>query len=170
MSIHSQEVLVTSKEVSKKLYMNLKVKGKRADLVGGLYFKNDRFLFCWREPNFEYFCSFYLSMKGDGTLSSFQEDSDYGQGSLVDYIENKRVSGVGWIYEHDLGMDLIVEGDLAQRLIEKMPESKVQNNQLVGKDIICAERSEEDLPAQCLVRVEYLKEKSEEVENIKGLF
>jgi hypothetical protein len=152
LKFHTQELLVSSGGAARELYESLHVKEVEASLVAGLWFKNDEFLFCWVEPSGEYFCSVYLDFSGKGRLSSFHKDSDYGKGDPVDYIVNKEVKGEGKLYPMKWGMDLIVEGELADFLRKKLYRAPYDKSRKVirGEQIACSIH-------QCLVRVPFSK-------------
>lgn len=152
LKFHTQELLISSGGTARELYESLHVKEVEASLVAGLWFKNDKYLFCWVEPNGEYFCSLYLDFTGKGRLSNFQTDKDYGKGDPVDYIVSKEVKGEGKLYPMKWGMDLVVEGELAQFLRKKLYRAKrdKKRKMLRGEQIACSE-------TECLVRVPFSK-------------
>jgi hypothetical protein len=152
LKFHTQELLVTSGGTARELYESLHVKEVEASLVAGLWFKNDEFLFCWVEPNGQYFCSIYLDFSGKGRLSSFHTDVDYGKGDPVDYVTSTEVKGEGKLYPMKWGMDLVVEGELAEFLRKKLYRAPYDKSRKVirGEQIACSKN-------KCLVRVPFSK-------------
>lgn len=152
LKFHTQELLIASGDTARELYESLHVKEVEADQVAGLWFKNDKHLFCWVDPHTGYRCSLYLDFTGKGRLSSYETDTDYGKGSVIDYITTKSVQGEGKLYPMKWGMDLIVEGKLADFLRSKLyraPYDK-KRKMIRGEQIACSEN-------QCLVRVHFSK-------------
>jgi len=152
LKFHTQELLISSGGTARELYEAMHVEEKEASLVAGLWFKNDKYLFCWVEPNGEYFCSVYLDFTGKGRLSSFEKDRDYGKGDPVEFITQKPARGEGKLYPMKWGMDMVVEGALADFLKKKLyraPYDK-KRKMIRGEQIACSE-------TQCLVRVEFSK-------------
>lgn len=152
LKFHTQELLIASGGTARELYESLHVKEVEADQVAGLWFKNDKHLFCWVEPGKDYRCSLYLDFSGKGRLSDFQKDTDYGKGSVIDYITSKAVKGEGKLYPMKWGMDLVVEGKLAdflRRQLYRAPYDK-ERKMIRGEQIACSKE-------QCLVRVHFSK-------------
>ncbi len=152
LKFHTQELLISSGGTARELYEAMHVEEMEASLVAGLWFKNDKYLFCWVEPNGEYFCSLYLDFTGKGRLSSFEKDRDYGRGDPIEYITQKPVTGEGKLYPMKWGMDMVVEGALAEFLKKKLyraPYDK-KKKMIRGEQIACSK-------TQCLVRVKFSK-------------
>ncbi len=152
LKFHTQELLISSGDTARELYESLHVKEVEASLVAGLWFKNDEFLFCWVEPTGDYFCSVYLDFSGKGRLSSFHRDVDYGKGDPVEYIVKKEVKGEGKLFPMKWGMDLVVEGALAEFLRSKIYRAPYDKSRKIyrGEQIACSKH-------QCLVRVPFSK-------------
>lgn len=152
LKFHTQELLISSGGTARELYEAMHVEEKEATLVAGLWFKNDKYLFCWIEPTGDYFCSLYLDFTGKGRLSNFQTDPDYGKGDPVDYIVNKPALGEGKLYPMKWGMDMVVEGELAAFLRKKLYRAPIDKKRKMirGEQIACTK-------TQCLVRVEFSK-------------
>lgn len=152
LKFHTKELLIASGETARELYESLHVEEVEASQVAGLWFKNDRHLFCWVEPEKDYQCSLYLDFTGKGRLSSFETDTDYGKGSVIKYITSKAVEGEGKLYPMKWGMDMVVEGQLANFLRKKLyraPYDK-EKKMIRGEQIACSKH-------QCLVRVHFSK-------------
>jgi hypothetical protein len=149
---HTQELLISSGGTARELYESLHVKEVEASLVPGLWFKNDEFLFCWVEPTGDYYCSVYLDFSGKGRLSSFHKDLDFGKGDPIEYITKKVVKGEGKLFPMKWGMDLVVEGALADFLRAKIYRAAYDKSRKVyrGEQIACSIN-------QCLVRVPFSK-------------
>lgn len=152
LKFHTQELLIASGGTARELYEAMHVQERQADLVAGLWFKNDEHLFCWIEPTGDFYCAVYLDFTGKGRLSSFSKDSDYGMGDPVDFIVNKPVVGEGKLYPMKWGMDMVVEGELAAFLRKKLYRAPYDRKRKMyrGEQIACSQH-------QCLVRVPFSK-------------
>ena len=122
---HTSEISITDSKVARDLFMRLPVQWKAADLVHGLMFKNDQYIFCVREPERVYHCHVYLKGFGEGELSSFWRDHDYGKGSFVEYIKKEPQKATANLAIKDNRLHLYTEGDVARILFEKMDLAKV---------------------------------------------
>lgn len=119
---HAQEIAIVSPSLAKKIFYQLDVEEKEADLVASLFFKNDEFLFCHKEPDRVHMCSIYLNFAGIGELSSYFVDSDYGKGNLYEAISEKPVYGRGDITFYPTEIKISVSKAIARMLYSKMDQ------------------------------------------------
>lgn len=142
---HTTEFSIEDNEVAKALFKRLPVYYKPADLVHGLLLKNDRYLFCVREPSRNYHCHFYLKGHGAGELSSFWKDVDYGKGSLEQFIETSPIAAKAVMSIKDNSLVITVEGKMADNLFEQLDLAKssfhvqdgVRYEKRVGRKMNC---------------------------------
>jgi hypothetical protein len=142
---HTQELAITSEKVSKEMYKSLDTKEEEADLVHALFFKYGEFLYCHKEPEESHLCATYLKFNGQGELSSFRTDADFGKGDVIEAIITKPVVGKGSVTATAEGFDLEVKGKLAGFLYNKMNEVYAdydeKENRVIeskkGKDMQC---------------------------------
>jgi len=122
---HASELSILDSKIARDLFMRLPVKSLNADLVHGLMFKNDKHIFCVREPDRKYHCHFYVKNLGEGELSSYWEDHDYGKGSLYEFISIKMKKGSAKLEIIDNKVHMYTEGSVAKYLFERMDLAKV---------------------------------------------
>lgn len=125
MGAHASELSILDSNIARDLFKRLPVSYAPADLVHGLLFKNDRHIFCVREPSRKYHCHFYLKDHGEGELSSYWKDHDYGQGNLMEYLQSKMKKGTAKLEIINNRLHIYTEGDIAEYLFERMDLSKV---------------------------------------------
>jgi hypothetical protein len=157
LAFYSQELEVSSSAPAKEIFHGIAREAVEASLVHGLFFKNDRFVFCQREPHSYahkafYKCSVYLKMNGLGELSNYETDSDYGKGDTVEAIITKPVKGIGNLVPTISGLKIEVTGDLANFLYKKMSKIYVDYDESEdsivevkrGVNIFCAKISSKE--------------------------
>ncbi|OIQ18876.1 MAG: hypothetical protein BM556_06235 [Bacteriovorax sp. MedPE-SWde] len=120
MSAHTTELSILDSNIARDIFKRLPVKSVYADLVHGLIFKNDRHIFCVREPSRIYHCHFYLKDLGEGELSSYWTDHDYGKGNFEEYIKTSKTKGKAELEFIDGRLHIYTEGKLAQYLYDRM--------------------------------------------------
>lgn len=155
---HASELSIVDQEVAKAIFRRLPVKRANADLVHGLIFKNDKHIFCVREPDRIYHCHFYIKNLGEGELSSYWSDHDYGKGSLMEYLKLEPQKGVAKLEVVDNRLHLYTEGKIAKYLYERLDLAKVSYHQRedgiryekrIGRKMKCirAEAEKQDIHA-----------------------
>ncbi len=117
--LHTNELSIKSNELSKEIYKKLKVRSVGADLYYGLFFKNDEFFFCENNNNKEFKCFIYLSANDPGSVSSYYSDSDYGKGSMTEFIETKPIIEPLSLIIDGNNITIKFKGQMAQRLYKK---------------------------------------------------
>ena len=169
---HTSEISITDSKVARDLFMRLPVQWKAADLVHGLMFKNDQYIFCVREPERIYHCHVYLKGFGEGELSSFWRDHDYGKGSFVEYVKKKPEKAIAKLAIKNNRLHLYTEGEVAKVLFEKMDlaktsyhkEGKVPYEKRIGRKMKCVRIEQEDKDYYaCRIFVPIGKEKKDEL-------
>ena len=141
----------------------LNVPWVEANLVHGLYFKNDRHFYCAKEPSGEVQCHVYFKDLGKGELSDFRTDSDFGKGDVINGLFTKPDLGEGKIKFHEGQVYFQIKGNLAKKLMQKIsPQyrkySKKEGVKFLtarGKHLICKQSLLENTITKsvCLVRV-----------------
>jgi hypothetical protein len=96
-SFRAGEVKVTHPLLAKLIYDHLDVQEVEANLVHGLFFKNDRYLFCLKDQDLDlpYQCSIFLKLNEPWRLANYETDLDYGATELADAIYADTYLGLG---------------------------------------------------------------------------
>jgi hypothetical protein len=89
--IATNEFSILDNEIAKEIYFAIAKEPKEFDLIGQTYYKNDRYIYCIEEINRQYHCHFYFQNRKEGKLSSFETDSDYGKGDVIEAIYGKPI-------------------------------------------------------------------------------
>lgn len=121
LKMRGQEIVIQDSEVNEFIYNTMDLDRVELSLVAGHYCKYDEFIFCENTTDMSYRCSFYIDLIGDGHLSSYYTDHDFGKSDLVDYIENKDLQGKAKFDVNSEGVIFWIEGPIAKRIYAKMP-------------------------------------------------
>lgn len=117
---NAHEIKIADSDLSRKIFRTLPGSKHQAVLAPELLIKNHRYFYCTREPEGEYNCYVYLNFNYDGALANFENDTDYGLGSLTEYYGQKTVlKDKAQLNFDDDYIELYMEGEIAKKLFEK---------------------------------------------------
>ncbi|WP_412469909.1 hypothetical protein [Oceanospirillum sp. RT-1-3] len=119
-SSHVNEFSVVDSKYAREIFLGLPVKNTYADLVHGLVFRYHKYFFCVREPSHKFHCHLYLNGKGEGELSSYNSDTDFGKGAISEFLETSRTNGKAKIRFENNTLKIKFDGNLAQRFWQKL--------------------------------------------------
>lgn len=119
-SSHVNEFTVTNSKYAREIFLGLPVKNTYADLVHGLVFRYHKYFFCVREPNHQFHCHLYMNGKGEGELSSYNSDTDFGKGTISEFLGTTKANGKAKIsYDNNI-LKIKFDGKLAERFWQKL--------------------------------------------------
>lgn len=134
-SSHTNEFSIVESKYARELFLSLPVKNTYADLVNGLIFKYHEFIFCVREPSRQFHCHIYLNGKGTGKLSSFHKDTDFGKGTILEFLSTKKLNSNADITYSNNRLRIKFEDKMAKRFWEKLDLIPESYRQIAGRKI-----------------------------------
>lgn len=119
-SSHVNEFSVVDSKYAREIFLGLPVKNTYADLVHGLVFRYHKYFFCVREPSHKFHCHLYLNGLGQGKLSAFDTDTDFGKGTISEFLGTKKENGRAKISYDNNHLRIRFKGKLAARFWQKL--------------------------------------------------
>ncbi|EPZ52073.1 hypothetical protein M902_2037 [Bacteriovorax sp. BAL6_X] len=119
-SSHVNEFSVVDSKYAREIFLGLPVKNTYADLVHGLVFRYHKYFFCVREPSHKFHCHLYLNGRGEGQLSAFDKDTDFGKGAISEFLGSSKSNGKSTISYDNNTLRIKFDSHLAKRFWNKL--------------------------------------------------
>ncbi|MEH0860590.1 hypothetical protein [Halobacteriovorax sp. DPLXC-1] len=132
-SSHVNEFSIVDSKYAREIFLGLPVKNTYADLVHGLVFRYHKYFFCVREPSHKFHCHLYLNGLGQGKLSAYDTDTDFGKGAISEFLGTKRENGKAKISYDNNHLRINFSGKLAERFWLKLDLIKDSFHNINGK-------------------------------------
>lgn len=119
-SSHVNEFSVIDSKYAREIFLGLPVRNTPSSVVGDRIFRHHKYFFCVREPDHRFHCHLYLNGIGEGELSAFDTDTDFGKGSVVEFLTTVKANGKADISFDKNILKIKFDGTLARRFWQKL--------------------------------------------------
>lgn len=132
-SSHVNEFSIMDSKYAREIFLGLPVSNSPSTVVGGRIFRFHKYFFCVREPDHNFHCHLYLNEQGQGTLSAYDTDTDFGKGSVVEFLTTMKANGKAAISYDNNTLRINFNGKLAARFWQKLDLVQDSYHNINGK-------------------------------------